>query len=183
MNQKSILLHRKTIVINKWSTKFNYFKYKPEFIESKNEDAVPVELLENASKVAQIYVNAYAEAVSMNDAYFERVKKLILELNVPKSKEYQEFYEMTYMKSWNIQSKLAEVSRLSERMEYLQNAINDLYDELYEVIDRLHDEVYVRINQEHAELYGAVNGLHDELYERINQEHDEFYKVLHKHRE
>ena len=119
----------------------------------------------------------------MNDAYFERVKKLILELNVPKSKEYQEFYEMTYMKSWNIQSKLAEVSRLSERMEYLQNAINDLYDELYEVIDRLHDEVYVRINQEHEELYGAVNGLHDELYERINQEHDEFYKVLHKHRE
>lgn len=179
----SILLQRKTIVINKWSTKFNYFKYKPEFIESKNEDAVPVELLENASKVAQIYVNAYAEAVSMNDAYFERVKKLILELNVPKSKEYQEFYEMTYMKSWNIQSKLAEVSRLSERMEYLQNAINDLHDELYEVIDRLHDEVYVRINQEHEELYGAVNGLHDELYERINQEHDEFYKVLHKHRE
>ena len=148
----SILLQRKTIVINKWSTKFNYFKYKPEFIESKNEDAVPVELLENASKVAQIYVNAYAEAVSMNDAYFERVKKLILELNVPKSKEYQEFYEMTYMKSWNIQSKLAEVSRLSERMEYLQNAINDLHDELYEVIDRLHDEVYVRINQEHEEL-------------------------------
>lgn len=179
----SILLQRKTIVINKWSTKFNYFKYKPEFIESKNEDAVPVELLENASKVAQIYVNAYAEAVSMNDAYFERVKKLILELNVPKSKEYQEFYEMTYMKSWNIQSKLAEVSRLPERMEYLQNAINDLHDELYEVIDRLHDEVYVRINQEHEELYGAVNGLHDELYERINQEHDEFYKVLNKHRE
>lgn len=106
-----------------------------------------------------------------------------MELNVPKSKEYQEFYEMTYMKSWNIQSKLAEVSRLSERMEYLQNAINDLHDELYEVIDRLHDEVYVRINQEHEELYGAVNGLHDELYERINQEHDEFYKVLHKHRE
>ena len=66
---------------------------------------------------------------------------------------------------------------------YVQNAINDLHDELYEVIDRLHDEVYVRINQEHEELYGAVNGLHDELYERINQEHDEFYKVLNKHRE
>ena len=86
----------------------------------------------------------------MNDAYFERVKKLILELNVPKSKEYQEFYEMTYMKSWNIQSKLAEVSRLSERMEYLQNAINDLHDELYERINQEHDEFY-KVLHKHRE--------------------------------
>ena len=85
------------------------------------------------------------------------------------------------MKSWNIQSKLAEVSRLSERMEYLQNAINDLHDELYGVFERLHEEVYERINQEHEEIYGAINGLHDELYERINQEHDEFYKALNKY--
>lgn len=179
----SILLQRKTIVINKWSTKFNYFKYKPEFIGSKNEGAVPIELLENASKAAQIYVDAYAEAVTMSDAYFERVKKLISELNIPKNKKYQEFYEMTYMKSWNIQSKLAEVSRLSKHMEYLQNALNDLHDELYGVIDKLHEEVYERINQEHEELNERIDHEHKEFNEQLDQKHEEFNKRLNQEHE
>lgn len=201
----SILSQRKTIVINKWSTKFDYFKYKPEFIESKNEEEISAELLERAGKAAQIYIGAYSEAITMNNAYFERVKKLISELDIPKSKKYQELYQMTYIKSWNIQSKLAEISRLSERMECLQNALNDLHDELYGVINGLHEEIYGRIAQEHQELYrrmdqeheelcGVINALHekfygqieeqhDEFYGRINQEHEEFYRRIEQEHE
>ena len=98
-----ILLSRKVIVVNKFSTKFDYFKYKPEFLEiNQNENEVEIRnKLEEAIDRAKIYEDVYQEAIEMNSMFFERVRNIIEDIGIVKSNDYREFYILNEMKLWN----------------------------------------------------------------------------------
>ena len=196
----SILLKRKTIVVNKFSTKFDYFKYKPVFISIQENE--PIEeiwnILEAAYEEAQIYDMAYEEAVDLNNVFFEKVKRIIIEKQIPANKEYQEIYQLNYEKLWNVQNKLSKIKKIERKTDSLQNAVdelakknyqlqvelysalNGLHDELYSSVNALHDEMYSVVSALHDELYSAMSALHDEMYSAINDLHDELYQAINK---
>lgn len=162
------LLKRKAIVVNKFSTKFNYFKYKPEFVNITDEMAIESvkTILDNAFDNAKIYQKAFDEAVSMNDAFFKRVAKIIIENKMPEDNEYQRFYEISYFRSWNVCDKL----RMASEICNLYEQQNKLHDEVYNLYDKLHDEAYCMHNNLHDEMYKMHNKLHDEMYELYDKE-------------
>lgn len=120
----ALLLQRKVIVFNAFSTKFDYYKYKPEFIELKEDDTdrEVSDKLEEAFGNAKIYEGAYEEAVQMNHAFFERVKAVIEELGIEKGNDYQNCYMLSAMKTHNREimahayGELDAVSQLSGKM-------------------------------------------------------------------
>lgn len=140
----TMLLRRKAIVINKFSTKFDYYKYRPEFVTvSKNDDAATIkEVLEAAYGRAKIYDTAYDEAVNLNNGFWEKVKEIILEKGIKEGNDYQHLYELNNSSLWNTQNELNKIGRICIILEELQNNINNLHDELYDVINNLHDELY-----------------------------------------
>lgn len=172
----SILLNKKTIVIGKWSTKFDYFKCKPEFISIGQGEILTQKKIEESSKKANIYEGALEEAVKLNDLYFKRVKDYIDKCNLSKCKEKQEIYQMEYINSWNLQSKLEEIDWLLERRLEME----EFHQEVFFKINQLHDELYLAMNQLHDELYERINVLHDELYDKINTSHDELVGITNK---
>lgn len=140
----TMLLRRKAIVINKFSTKFDYYKYRPEFVTvSKNDDVATIkEVLDAAYGRAKIYDAAYDEAINLNNGFFEKVKEIILEKGIKEGNDYQHLYELNNSSLWNTQNELNKIGRICIRLEELQNNINNLHDELYDVINNLHDELY-----------------------------------------
>ena len=175
----SIILGRKAIVVNKFSTKFDYYKYKPQFISVTSEDTSDIveEKIEEAFMQARVYNQAYDEAVELNNLFFDKVKLLIEEKRIEKNNDYQMLYQTNIQKLWNTQSKLLEIQRLEERLENMQSIINKQHQEVFEAINHLHDE-----------LYGEISKLHDEFYEQMNlykeeNEKKNWFKRLLKNRE
>lgn len=183
----SILLSKKVIVINSFSTKFDYFKYKPEFIEigvAETRESIQVKIDVAASR-AQIYDKAMEDAIKRNDEFFHKVKEIIEKNIEPDINEYHKLYQLDYLKSWNIHDKLrqAETSfvRIQEIQESLNHIINDQNErhcEYYDKINSEHEEFHNRINKLHDELFGAINNLHDEFYQAMNGLHDEVYSAI-----
>jgi len=81
----AILLGKKTICVNPFSEKFEYFKYKPAFYSGD---------LDKDISAAQIHKNALKEAVKINDEFFEKVKEIISSVIRRKDNSYQKIFEM-----------------------------------------------------------------------------------------
>lgn len=147
MGYWSLLLKKKVIIVDKFSTKFDYYKYRPIFIYTAGKSSKDLqEEIEKAFNEAENYSEAYNEAIELNNEFFSRVKTIIEQLNFPFKNSYQEFYEMSCLKSWNYQDKFKQIEEMSERIENLQSNINNLHDELYSVINEKHDEYYQEMN-------------------------------------
>ena len=131
----TMLLEKKCIVANSFSSKFDFFKYKPEFLCFT--DGVPIESLnkkiEELAEKAQIYKNCLNEALDLNDAFFERVKKIVKLKNIPMDKSYQEFYQLTLPNLWNSQK----YGSLTERNA---SDIENLWHEIHEARKMLDNE-------------------------------------------
>ncbi|MBQ7166863.1 MAG: hypothetical protein IJR93_07975 [Treponema sp.] len=119
----TVLLGRKCIVVNKFSTKFDFFKYKPEFI-SIAADEKPESVrskLEEASLKARVYPSAYDEAVNMNNVFFGRVRDIIENQKIPRCKDFQNFYYLSVPQSWQ---RLVPPSKIEEK-------IFELHEDVY----------------------------------------------------
>ena len=125
----AMLLGRKAIVLNKFSTKFDFFKYQPEFVEiDKNESRVSIEeKLDDALEKAKVYENLFDEAKSLNDAFFEKVKELIAKANIEQNKDYESLYILNCEQAWNRQSGEKKIERkLSELHDDVFTKLNSL---------------------------------------------------------
>ena len=139
----AILLQRKTIVVDKFSTKFDYYKYKPEFISLSHEIIDIDEELKRAIDRAHIYPEAFEEAIKLNDEFFQEVIHIIQELKIEENTSYQKVYQLKDRKSWNLNSKFNELSLLQDQIKHLHKRI-----------DSLHDEIYNEINVKHSYYIG-----------------------------
>ncbi|MDR2776839.1 MAG: polysaccharide pyruvyl transferase family protein [Puniceicoccales bacterium] len=79
------LMEKKTICINPFSSKFEYFKYKPVFYSGN---------LESDISKATVYENCRKEAIELNNNFFEKVKGIILSVIANPDNKYQKIYEM-----------------------------------------------------------------------------------------
>jgi hypothetical protein len=150
----AILMGKKVICVNPFSTRFDYFKYKPVFYSGD---------LEKDIAQTQVYPNALAEARELNAAFFEKVKKLIQELIPEKNKSYQYVYDTTIP------------ALLRRKDEDIDNKSTLAISGLREEINRLHEEeraIHSRIEDEKRILHERINSLHREisgLHEEINR--------------
>lgn len=188
----TMILGRKAIVVNKFSTKFDFFKYKPEFIRISEDDsaAQKAEKIEKAFADASIYLDFYDEAVEENYIFFEKVKKLVENTKIPRNQDYQSVYQLTVQQLWNTQAEPEKIrSEYRGLYEDMCQQFRKFDGEIHELYHCLHKELYKRLNQSHGELceqqnclhdefYHQMHDLHDEIYERINCLHDEMYEQM-----
>ena len=81
------LMNKKVICANAFSTKFDYFKYKPVFCSGD---------LEFDIAKTKVFPNALQEARNLNNDFFEKVKKIIQMVIPSADKRYQYIYDMTF---------------------------------------------------------------------------------------
>jgi hypothetical protein len=79
------LMGKRTVCINPFSTKFEYFKYKPVFYSGN--------LKADITKT-MVYEGCLEEAIELNNLFFDRVKEIVSSIIVDKNNEYQKIYEM-----------------------------------------------------------------------------------------
>lgn len=134
-----ILLKRKVIVFNKFSSKFDYFKYKPEFVKISEECTSDFVLgkIKEAKVSAKAYSEALQEAVKLNDIFFESVKKIINELDIPRDRDYQTFYELNRSHLWNREQQIEDVYH---RIQSLQDEICEFIKTSRKDISALREE-------------------------------------------
>ena len=162
----SLLLNRKAIVINKFSTKFDFYKYKPEMIElntppleddasNKKFRTTLIEKLNNCYNVAKTYETFYSEAINANNSFFEKVKCIIEELNIPKSNDFQNLYQLTTLQLWNRQMQYPKLRRdMNEKIEKLENQIKDFQYELKKYKQKNKLEMLITSIKEYKQTYG-----------------------------
>ncbi len=155
----TMLLGKKAIVINKFSTKFDFYKYKPEFIEiDKNESRESIDYkLNNAFKNAKIYEKIFDEAKLLNDMFFEKVKTIIDTDLLEKNKDYESLYILNCEQAWNRQ---VGVSKTEEKLFELHEDVYAKLHSLRKTNEALREEIE-RIYR--RSLYGAISVLWSKL--------------------
>ena len=131
----SILLNKKTLVLNKWSTKFDGFKYKPIFVSSDSISSL--DDIELYFKEASTYPNAFNDCVKLNNDFFAKVKSLI---NSVVSEEKidlstQLVDQLTYPYSWNVQDNYIKINKNIDDITILFNKIRQLESKNKEQLD------------------------------------------------
>lgn len=144
------LMGKKVIVLNKFSTKFDYFKYPPVFIPSTN-NIFTTEEIEAADIDARTYNNILVEARNVNNSFFNKVKNIIEERDFPVDNSYQRLYQLTDAKSWNKYDLLNKVLALSDSKSSVSKLMDDLHDELHKRIDEEIAQVHARITERDKE--------------------------------
>ena len=121
------LLERKAIVVNKFSTKFDGFKYPPEFAEiSLDDKEEAVRVIDLAFERASVYSGIMEEAETLNDRYFEKVKDIIEGMGFPKSNDYHDFYLMNATRDLRFDNLQGEVSMLNDSVVWLYDKLDKL---------------------------------------------------------
>jgi uncharacterized protein YdcH (DUF465 family) len=183
------LMGKKAICANPFSTKFDYFQYKPIFYSGDFEKDI---------SQAQIYPQALTEARKLNVDFFEKAKNVIKNVITEKSKNYQYVYDTTIpallrRRQEDTENRiiwaLEEKSRqLETETKYLRDKINRLHNRISEDINTLHEKTNVsnaeihalqeeknRLNNEINSLSGSINAsneiirsLHTEIEEKTS---------------
>ncbi len=121
------LLERKAIVVNKFSSKFDGFKYKPEFVEISPEDTEEaVRIIDRAFDRASVYNGIMEEAESLNDAFFERVRGFIEDLGFPKSNDYGDFYLLNKTRDLRFDNLRGELLSLNDNVMWLYDKLDKI---------------------------------------------------------
>lgn len=146
----ALLLGKKVIVLNKFSNKFDYFKYPPQFLEIDINDSIENirKRINNEAKKAKTYVGLYEEAKTLNQEFFDKVKRVILDRNITKGRNYQEVYTMGCLQAWN---------RLSITEKNERN-ICGLRDDVYNQLEQLKNQnaIYKKEIDELREIYNST---------------------------
>lgn len=129
----SILLNKKTIVVDSWSSKFNYFKFEPLFVDSKSINSI--DALESIFDRARSYPDAFEDSLRLTNNFFEKVKQIVESSLIADSdeKNFQYIDEISYSHSWNIQDKFRVLANASEGVRSNEKVIRLLNEELCRV--------------------------------------------------
>lgn len=164
----TMLLGKKAIVLNKFSTKFDYFKYKPEFVEvDKNESRESIEnKLNGAFKRAKVYENLFDEAKDLNNRFFEKVKRIIEETKVERNKDYENLYKLDCEQAWN---RLSGISKLEKNIIEFNEEVYANLNSLKNTNEALREEI-VRLKGRIERLYRwSVYGLMARLWHQLKK--------------
>jgi hypothetical protein len=102
------LMCKKVIVVNSFSSKFNFFKYKPVFYSGNiNEDI----------EKALIYEHYHAEVIEINNEFFERAKQIIETKIESKGNSYERMFNET---------RIALLEDLTDEIANLRKNINKI---------------------------------------------------------
>ncbi len=127
---------KKAVVLNKFSTKFEYFKYRPEYVECEN-DGSGIELIEAASARAKAYTSALDEAVALNNAFFLRVKDIVKRVIAEKGNAYQQVYQLSKLNLWNVDSAMSQAD--ARYRSVLEERVCDIHEQILAVNRRVED--------------------------------------------
>lgn len=179
------LMGRKAVVFNKFSTKFDYFKYKPEFV-APGEGKPLVPLLEEAAAAARTYDGSLPEAIALNGGFFERVKAVITALDFPRGNDYQQIYQLTNPKSWNEQNERHHVRELMDFRATVQSRFESLERRLAEMdafLERETNALHAHVAALHDDVHGRVDREAAVLHERISERERELVRLVAETRE
>lgn len=123
----SMLLGKKTIIINKFSNKFDYYKYRPGFVNISDDVCANEarKIIEKALEQTTEYTGLYDEACELNDCFFSRVKQIIKKCKIPHTNDYKYLYDLSCGQAWN---RLVVQEKLEQK----------LFD--------FHEDIYARVN-------------------------------------
>ena len=170
----SQLMQRKALVIDKFSTKFDWFKYPPEFIQSDSCEPLQAQI-DSAADKARIYPGALEEAIELNDRFLVRVKAVIASRELPEATSYQEYYQLTRPNMWNSQSGLVDISRrvidieAGQARDQASAGIQQLHADVHHRIDREAGLLHERISERERILSAKLEDLRD-VVERQSRE-------------
>ncbi len=121
------LLERKAIVVNKFSSKFDHFKYVPKIVNiSPDNTETAVELIDKAFETASVYDGCLEEAERLNDSFLERVRKMIDDLGFWRSNDYQNFYQLSMASDLRIENLQGEISMLNDNVTWLYDKLDKI---------------------------------------------------------
>lgn len=151
------LLGKKTIIVNKFSTKFDYFELPPQFIEAegKTEEQLKKEL-DHAFQEAEVNTLFFDRAVELNHIFFEKVQRIIEQKQIPKNKKYQDWYEMTVLQLWNRQAQAGKI-----RAE-----ICELHEDVYANIEKINREIK-SLSENNTKLQAELDWMRKPFWERV----------------
>ena len=149
----AVLMGKKAICANPFSTKFDFFRYKPVFYSGD---------LEKDIALTQTYPNSLSESRELNDVFFEKVKKIVQSKITDKNKNYQNIYETTIpallrRRHEDLGNKFMSV--LEEKNNYLLIEINRIHEEnnhLHNEINHLHEDIN-HLHEENKRLYNEID--------------------------
>jgi len=169
----SILMGKKTICANPFSTKFDYFIYKPVFYSGNLEEDI---------KKTQIYPHAIIEARELNNIFFNNVKKIIETVINENNNIYQNIYEASSLALLRrrvgdikiyVNYIFKDIENINSRIDELHNSVYDRIDEsireVHTRIDNLYYDVHSRISSDVENIYYRLNEIQKQLSEEINQ--------------
>lgn len=130
----SLLLNKKTCVLNKFSSKFDYFEIKPCFIYT---NAIDDDIIEKIKSFKYSFNNSFLDnCIKLNKKFFKKVCKIIENKKLIKSNDYERFIINTYLHSWNFEDRLRiaseTIDRLNKEIELQKNKINQLENKINE---------------------------------------------------
>ncbi len=132
------LMERKCILVNAWSTKFD-FMYPPPGRISTKEGHVDTQELDAAAAAQEIPHGLRARAIAENQAFFTRVQALVDACGITRGSSYQTLYLLSHAALWNTQAKLSRIDDLAHDTQHAEQRINDLHDEIYGELHRLEE--------------------------------------------
>lgn len=175
----TLLLGRKAIVLNKFSTKFDFYKYRPEFVEiDKDESSASIKnKFHEAYERANVYLNLFDEAKELNNKFFEKVKKIIEGAKVERNKDYENLYKLNCEQAWNRQ---IGISKVEEKIFELHEDIYANLDGLRKSNESLRNELnYLQEQMDRIyrhSIYGSLEKLWFKFKSKIQQMRDLFSK-------
>ena len=134
------LLSRTAIVMDKWSTKFDYYQYRPVFLSHEDFDSKTI----LATYGQEVRNAGFLKASrAMNMAFFDRVKALIEALGIPKDHGDVTAYCLTSPNTWNQNDLRLKLLWQNEMVQKLmrENA------ELHRAVAKLNDNKMVKLGE------------------------------------
>lgn len=140
------LMNKKAVVINKFSTKFDYYKYKPEFIEKANNE-LNADDIEEAAERALMYGSILKEAINLNQMFFLRVKEIIKKKILNEDNSYQHIYQLTRPNFYHEQNSGERVKIIDSSLDILHNRLTDFHSHIYSVVEEHWQSINQRIDE------------------------------------
>lgn len=129
----TMLMNKKSIVIDKFSTKFDYFKYKPTFITSSiinNKRILEIKQIKKYIQDAKTYNDILEESISMNISFFDKIKNIIEDSGIQKNKSYQNLYELNLQSRYDYLYTINNIPIIENNIKNIEHKIRILNDDL-----------------------------------------------------
>lgn len=178
----ALLMGKKVVCPNAFSTKFDYYQYEPTFYSGDIELDI---------RAAKQYPCFLEEAISLNESYFRRVKAIVEDkIQVPNSSYTHLFlmkkaagmghtfdYKM-FLQKEQLREEFAcfkgEVNKLAIQLHELENQYNDVCNRLSNVQTEIKD-LHARMDTETREIHTRIDAESKEINSRMDTESRELH--------